>query len=129
MFSLNDSNRFYLYTEPTDMRKSFYSLSGIVKDKMGFNIFDGDAFIFINKGLNSIKVLHMESGGLVIYYMKLERGCIQLPDMTSWEDKPSARTSWTDLIMMVEGISLSDCKRAKRWCPEMSLQTVENQSK
>lgn len=129
MFSLNDSNRFYLYTEPTDMRKSFYSLSGIVKDKMGFNIFDGDAFIFINKGLNSIKVLHMESGGLVIYYMKLERGCIQLPDMTSWEDKPSARTSWTDLIMMVEGISLSDCKRAKRWCPETSLQTAENQSK
>ena len=30
MFSLNDSNRFFLYPHPTDMRKSFYTLSGIL---------------------------------------------------------------------------------------------------
>lgn len=30
MFSLTASDRFYLYPYPTDMRKSFYTLSGIV---------------------------------------------------------------------------------------------------
>lgn len=28
MFSLNDSLRYWLWSEPTDMRKSFYTLSG-----------------------------------------------------------------------------------------------------
>ena len=35
MFSLNESNRYYLYPYPTDMRKSFYTLSGIVTNQMG----------------------------------------------------------------------------------------------
>lgn len=43
MFSLNESNRYYLYPYPTDMRKSFYTLSGLVTDQMGKNVRDGDA--------------------------------------------------------------------------------------
>ncbi len=31
MFCLSDSDTFYLYPYPTDMRKSFYTLSGIVQ--------------------------------------------------------------------------------------------------
>ncbi|MCS2308784.1 IS66 family insertion sequence element accessory protein TnpB [Bacteroides thetaiotaomicron] len=46
MFCLNDSTRFLLYPYPTDMRKSFYSLSGIVTNHMGKNVQDGDAYIF-----------------------------------------------------------------------------------
>lgn len=34
MFSLNDLMRYYLCPGATDMRKSFYSLSGVVKDNM-----------------------------------------------------------------------------------------------
>ena len=73
MFNLNDSNRFFLYPYPTDMRKSFYSLSGIVTNLMGMNVQDGDAYIFINKSLTGLKILHAEYGGLVIYNMKLVR--------------------------------------------------------
>lgn len=40
MFSLNESNRYYLYPYPTDMRKSFYTLSGIVTNQMGKNVRD-----------------------------------------------------------------------------------------
>ena len=32
MFSLNDSMRYLLYNRPTDMRKSFHTLSGIITD-------------------------------------------------------------------------------------------------
>lgn len=81
MFTLSDSNTFYLYPYPTDMRKSFYSLSGIVQNEMRQDIQQGDAFIFVNRSLTSMKILHMEFGGLVIYNMKLEQGRIQLPDM------------------------------------------------
>ena len=34
MFCLSESDTFYLYPYPTDMRKSFYSLSGIVTNEM-----------------------------------------------------------------------------------------------
>ncbi len=57
-----------------DMRKSFYTLSGIVTNQMGKNVRDGDAFIFINANCTCMKILHMEYGGLVIYHMRLEHG-------------------------------------------------------
>ena len=129
MFSLNDSNRFFLYPHPTDMRKSFYTLSGIVTNLMGRNVQDGDAFIFVNKSCTTMKILHMECGGLVIYHLRLERGHIHLPDMTEWEDKTEVRTDWTDLIMMVEGISPDTCKRAKRWAPTGQKIIAKNSKK
>lgn len=68
MFNLNDSMRYYLYPYPTDMRKSFYTLSGVVKDLMGQDVRNGDVFIFIGRTCSSMKILHMECGGLVIYH-------------------------------------------------------------
>ena len=35
MFSLNDSMRYLLYSEDTDMRKSYHTLSGLVTNNMG----------------------------------------------------------------------------------------------
>ena len=60
MFSLNDSMRYLLYSEPTDMRKSYHTLSGLVTNNMGLNVRNGDVFIFINKARNRVKLLHME---------------------------------------------------------------------
>ena len=71
--------RYYLYTYPTDMRKSFYTLSGVVKDLMGQDVRNGDVFIFIGRTCSSMKILHMECGGLVIYHLRLEEGQFKLP--------------------------------------------------
>ncbi len=79
MFSLNDSMRYLLYSEPTDMRKSYHTLSGLVTNNLRLNVLDGDVFIFINKSRNRIKLLHMEPGGLVIYSKLLEEGRFRLP--------------------------------------------------
>lgn len=46
MFSLNDSLRYLLYNRPTDMRKSFHTLSGIVADTMGADPCNGDVYLF-----------------------------------------------------------------------------------
>ena len=42
MFSLGDGTKFWLYTKPTDMRKNFNMLSGIVNGHMGQNLYSGD---------------------------------------------------------------------------------------
>jgi len=115
MFNLNASIRYYLYPYPADLRKGFYTLSGIVKNLMGFDVCEGDAYIFINRTLDSMKILHMETGGLVIYWMKLEKGRFRLP---SFEKNSNNRlTTWPELVLMVQGISLRECVRQSRWQP------------
>jgi len=118
MFSLNESIRYYLYPYPTDMRKGFYTLSGIVQNLMSLNVCDGDAFIFINRQLDCMKILHMETGGLVIYHMKLEEGRFRLPCFDMEINTPKHPTSWQELILMVQGISLKECHRQPRWKPK-----------
>jgi transposase len=101
MFSLTSEMRYYLYSHPADMRRSFYTLSGIVTNLMGRNVQDGDVFIFINRPCTSMKILHMEYGGLVIYHLKLESGSFKLPVFD--ESTNTFQTSWHDLMMIVQG--------------------------
>lgn len=117
MFSLSDSDKFYLYPHPTDMRKSFYALSGIVRNEMHRDVQQGDAFIFINRPLTSMKILHMEYGGLVIYNYKLEKGCLRLPDIDFEKEATEHPTEWSDLMLMTHGISPREVKRKPRWKP------------
>lgn len=42
-------------------------LSGLVIDQIGQDVRGGDVFIFLNRHCTSLKALHMEHGGLVIY--------------------------------------------------------------
>ena len=41
MFHLHSSLRYYLYPLPVDMRKSFYTLSGVVNSLMNQNVVNG----------------------------------------------------------------------------------------
>ena len=102
MFCLTSSMRYYLYSHPADMRRSFYTLSGMGTNLMGRNVQDGDVYIFINRPCTSMKILHMECGGLVIYHMKLESDSFKLPVFD--ESTNTFQTSWQDLMMMVQGV-------------------------
>lgn len=115
MFNLNDSMRYYLYPYPTDMRKSFYTLSGVVKDLMGQDVRNGDVFIFIGRTCSSMKILHMECGGLVIYHLRLEEGQFKLPVFD--EQTHTYKTTWQDLMLMEQGIDIGNYTRRKRWTP------------
>lgn len=49
MFTLGSSLKFQLYSQPTDMRKSFDSLCGLVQNKLGQSPVNGEVYVFINK--------------------------------------------------------------------------------
>ena len=85
----------------------------------------GTKLPLLSRNLTNIKILHAEYGGLVIYNMKLEKGAIKLPKID--EDDPSTRqeVAWSELVMMVQGIDLSQCERQGRWSPK----NVEKSSK
>jgi transposase len=102
MFHLHSSLRYFLYPLPVDMRKSFYTLSGIITSSMNQNVRDGAVFIFMNRNLNVMKILHMEYAGLIIYHKKLESGRFKLPSFD--ENTTSLSIHWQDLITMVESV-------------------------
>ena len=102
MFYLHGKLKYFLYPAPVDMRKSFYTLSGIVSSVMKRNVQNGEVFIFVNRRLTTMKILHLEHGGLVIYHKKLEGGVFKLP--TFDEYLPSQSIEWHDLMMIVKNV-------------------------
>ena len=113
MFSLTSSFRYYLYREPTDMRKSFDGLSGIVQSQLERNPTSGEVFIFINRRKNKVKLLRWEQGGFILYYKRLETGTFELPLFAG--DAISCQMSWPGLMLMIEGISIEKSKQRRRY--------------
>jgi len=115
MFSITSSNRFFLYSQPTDMRKSFDGLCGLVRNMMGQDPMSGDVFIFIGTRKDAIKLLHWEQGGFVLYYKRLEQGTFDLPRNGS--DSPSKPISWPSLVLLIEGIRVEKYRQKPRFQP------------
>ena len=113
MFSLSSTEHYYLCSVSIDMRKGFDSLCGVVRDYMGRDPLSGEVFIFYNSSRTRLKLLHWERGGLVIYHKRLEQGSLTLPEID--KSTGSYHLNWCDLALMVEGISLTDVKRRKRY--------------
>ncbi len=95
------------------MRKSFYTLSGIVTSSMGQDVRQGGVFIFINRRQTIMKILHMEYAGLVIYHKKLETGRFKLPAFD--EQTSSLNIQWNDLMLMVQSVKIRPEKLRKRY--------------
>lgn len=112
MFHLHQSLNYYLYPFPVDMRKSFYTLNGIVTSAMRQDVRDGGVFIFVNRKQSIMKILHMEYAGLVIYHKKLESGRFNLPAFN--ENTHSLTLEWTALVMMVQNVKIKPKKLTRK---------------
>ena len=124
MFSLGDSNIYYLNRTATDMRKGFDALSGEVRRGMGRDPLSGEVFIFYNSSRTRLKLLHWERGGFVIYHKRFEQGILSLPEFDT--ERGGYRLSWRELMLMVEGISLRRIRLRKRF--DVSPQNRVNHS-
>lgn len=113
MFSLGDGTRFWLYTKPTDMRKNFNMLSGIVNNDMRQNLYSGDVFVFVNASNNMMKLLRYEPGGLVIYNKRLDHGRMHLVERIQDGDPMVSPFEWRRLVDTIQGI-IDDPRRRLR---------------
>ncbi len=101
MFSLDGTMRFWLYSRPVSMRMGFFGLSGIVHNRMGMDVNNGDVFVFMNANRDRMKILHREDGGLVLYSLCVDIGRMKRPWGTSDDDVLSSSVSHDELIRMV----------------------------
>ena len=74
MIMLPSAVRIFLCTRPTDMRKSFDGLTGLVQECFGQDPLTGHLFLFVNRRGDRIKILYFDRDGLALWYKK------QVPD-------------------------------------------------
>jgi len=122
MFTLSSSQRYHLYSQPTDMRKSFDGLSGIIRNELDGNPCSGDVFIFINRLRNKIKLLHWQGIGFTLYYKRLEEGTFELLDYDP--QVGSVTLSYVQMVMLVDGLSIKNIQKRKLFSlPEEPVMT------
>jgi len=109
MFPVSSSSCFYLYGAPTDMRKSFDGLCGLVINHLKADPLNGAVYMFVNRRRDRLKMLVWDSGGFWLFYKRLESGRFQLPA----QDK--SEMNYQTLIMLLDGIDYTSLKRKKRY--------------
>jgi transposase len=105
--------KIYLYAKPADMRKSFNGLQAIVQSEFQRDIRSGDVFLFLNRRLDRIKLIHWDRDGLAIWMKRLERGTFQKPPGTP--RGAQVEIDATDLALLLSGIELASVKRRRRY--------------
>lgn len=66
--------RVWAHAAPTDLRKGYNGLYGLVREKMELDPLSGDMFLFVNRRRTSCKVLMYDGTGLCLYCKRLEQG-------------------------------------------------------
>ena len=110
MITFGPSRRYFLHRTPTDMRKSFDGLCGVVRRELGKSPLSGDVFVFVNRRRTHVKLLVWDRSGLVLYYKRLEEGTFELPAGASSEP-----LTWPSLMLMLEGVSAANLRYRKRF--------------
>ena len=113
MFTLSSSLKFHLYSQPTDMRKSFDGLSGLIQNSLESDPKNGSVFMFINKKRDKLKLLHWQGVGYTLYYKRLESGTFQLPEYDL--SAGSIKIDYAQMIMIIDGLSIKNITHRKRY--------------
>ena len=99
----------WLATSPVDMRRSFDGLAEHVRVFLGHDPLCGNMFVFRNRSGERVKILWWDgrgddaSGGLAIYYKRLEKGTFRFPST----DQKSLAISSAQLMRLLEGVEVA----------------------
>ena len=78
MFNIDKINTVYLSCGITDLRKSIDGLVMIVETQLKLDPFEKALFVFCNKQMNRVKILHFDEG-FWLYYYRLENNRLKWP--------------------------------------------------
>lgn len=113
MIALHANLRIFVSIEPTDMRKGFNGLQGVILRTLEEDPLAGHLFLFINRRRDKLKILYWDGDGLAIWYKRLEQGTFQLPEVTAGQTKIEIRSD--ELVMLLGGVDTKDIQRRKRF--------------
>ena len=111
MLTLPPSAKVFVCTRPTDMRKSFDGLVGLVKEFHSKDPLSGHLFAFANRRDDCLKLLWWDRDGLAILYKRLEEGRFRF---AAGEGGKLAMNG-SDLHLVLQGIDPAKVTRSGRY--------------
>ena len=96
--------RVWARNAPTDLRRGFDGLAGLVEAEFRREVMSGDCFLFVNQRRTSAKVLLWDGTGLCVFAKRLAEGRFS----RLWDGDPAAplALTTTELALFLEGASL-----------------------
>lgn len=114
MINLPDPVRVFCHIPPTDLRKGFDALSGLVTTAFGQDPTSGHLYLFFNRRRDRLKILYWDRGdGLAIWYKRLEMGSFQIPAAPA--QAMAIEMTATQLALILSGIDLGSVRQRKRY--------------
>ena len=104
MIGSTRSVRVFAYTLPTDMRKGFDGLFGMVKSHLDRDPLSGDLFLFVARNRKRAKVLLWDGTGLCLYAKRIEKG--KFAKLWAGEDVTDIELTMSELQLFLEGSRL-----------------------
>ena len=112
MIAIASHTKVFLCCQPTDMRKSFNGLSGLVTAGFEQDLFSGHLFVFFNRKRNYVKILAWDGDGLAIWAKRLEKGSFAKPQK---DQNGNVQIDHAELAMILAGIDIASAKRSERY--------------
>jgi transposase len=130
MLTFSTTQRIFLARAVVDMRKSFDSLTSLVRNQLGKDPFTGDAFVFVGKGRDRVKILVWDVSGFWVCAKRLEKGAFALPKPALEKDASAALPlSVADVHLLLEGIDVHAAtykRHYQRPDPAVTVNAVAN---
>ena len=108
MIGLGGRVQVWAYTRPTNLRKGFNGLYGLVVRELKRDPLNGEVFLFVNRRRTNCKVLHWDGTGLCVLAKRLEAGRFA----NLWADDAVRRSlTSSELQLFIEGCTILSRQR------------------
>jgi len=124
MLTLGAGRRVFLASGPTDMRKSFDGLSGVVRLALHGDPKSGDLFVFCNRPRTRLKILCVDESGVWVCAKRLERGTFTWPSPSTADGQRIEMRS-EELALLLGGLDAMEL-RARAWKRDTRTNSLSN---
>jgi transposase len=113
MLTIPEGVPIFIAREPSDLRRGFDGLGGLVRDWLGRDPVSGHIFVFRNRRGDRIKILVWDRDGFLILFKRLEQGVFRIPPIAA--DAASLQVTAQELSLILWGIDPASIKRQPRY--------------
>ena len=96
----------FVALEPVDMRFGFERLSGMVRERMGYEPRSGALFVFVGRRRQNVKILFADATGRCVFAKRLDNGVFSLPESPR-ADATHVEVDEATLDALLDGLELS----------------------
>jgi transposase len=113
VLTLGPSIKVYLARGTTDMRKSFDSLAGMVREVLAQDPLSGHLFVFCGRRRHLVKILYWDGAAFWLVAKRLARGTFAWPEAE--DDRPTIELRPDELGALLGGVDLRRTTWRRWW--------------